>query len=53
METFIAVLQSKTVRSDKKAIVINTTDIEKAFRTAKIFVKNIYPNYKIKSISES
>lgn len=53
MEAFVVVFQNKKERSDKKVVVIRETNIEKAFKVAKILTKNTCINYKIKSISES
>lgn len=53
METFIVVFQNKKERSDKKTVVIEEENIERAFKIAKILTKNTYINYKIKSISEA
>ena len=53
METFVVVFQNKKEKYDKKTVVIEEENIERAFKIAKILAKNTYINYTIKSISEA
>lgn len=53
MLTFIVVFQSVDVRLDKRVMVFSAESFDEAYCVARSNRKNLYPNYFIKSISQS